>query len=108
MAKNAANAGASSSSSEKEAKKAAKVAKRAAGKERRSQIWQVFQTQRKQDKKLLPYMIGAVVGVAAIITLAELAVCYVSNRQQHFDARRRSRREGWQRSAFERAAQDEI
>ena len=26
--------------------------------------------QRKQDKKLLPYMIGAVVGTAAVLTLA--------------------------------------
>jgi len=70
MAKNAANAGASSKTATKEAKKAAKAAKRLAGKERRSQIWQAFQTQRKQDKLLLPYMIGALVGVAAVLTLA--------------------------------------
>jgi hypothetical protein len=41
-----------------------------AAKERRSQIWQAFQMQRKQDKRLLPYMIGALVGVAALLTLA--------------------------------------
>jgi len=70
MAKNAASAGASSKTAEKEAKKAAKKAKRVAAKERRSQIWQAFQMQRKQDKKLLPLMIGALVGTAAIITLA--------------------------------------
>jgi len=70
MAKNAANAGASSKTAEKEAKKAARAAKKIAGKERRSQIWQAFQMQRKQDKRLLPYMIGALLGTAAIITLA--------------------------------------
>lgn len=70
MAKNAASAGASSKTAEKEAKKAAKAAKRLESKERRSQIWQAFQTQRKQDKWLLPLMIGALVGTAAIVTLA--------------------------------------
>jgi hypothetical protein len=70
MAKNAANAGASSKTAEKEAKKAAKVAKRAESKERRSQIWQAFQMQRKQDKRLLPYMIGAVVGTTLVLVLA--------------------------------------
>jgi len=64
MAKNAAGADAPS----KEEKKAAKVAARAAKKERRGQIWQAFQMQRKQDKRLLPYMIGALVGTAAVIT----------------------------------------
>lgn len=42
----------------KEEKKAARVAKRAASKERRKQLWQAFQMQRKEDKKLLPIMIG--------------------------------------------------
>lgn len=68
MAKNAASAGASSKAAEKEAKKAAKAAKKIAAKERRSQIWQAFQMQRKQDKKLLPLMIGALLGVAAVVT----------------------------------------
>ena len=66
MAKNAAGADAPS----KEEKKAAKVAARAAKKERRGQIWQAFQMQRKQDKRLLPYMIGALVGTTLIVTLA--------------------------------------
>ena len=70
MAKNAASAGASSKTAEKEAKKAARVAKRLESKERRSQIWQAFQMQRKQDKWLLPLMIGALVGTAAVVTLA--------------------------------------
>ncbi len=70
MAKNAASAGASSKTADKDAKKAAKAAKRVAAKERRGQIWQAFQTQRKQDKKLLPLMIGALVGIAAVVTLS--------------------------------------
>jgi hypothetical protein len=68
MAKNAAGSGSSAKPS-KEEKKAAKAEKRVAAKERRSQLWQAFQMQRKQDKKLLPYMIGAVVGTAAVVTL---------------------------------------
>ncbi len=70
MAKNAASAGASSKNADKEEKKAAKAAKRVAAKERRSPIWQAFQMQRKQDKKLLPMMIGTLVGTAAVVTLA--------------------------------------
>ena len=64
MAKNAAGAGAQS----KEEKKAAKAAARVEKKERRGQIWQAFKMQRKQDKRLLPYMILALVGTAAVIT----------------------------------------
>ena len=52
----------------KEEKAAAKSAKRAAGKERRSQLWQAFQMQRREDKMLLPIMIGTVVVVAAVCT----------------------------------------
>ena len=53
----------------KEEKKAAKVASRAGKKERRGQIWQAFQMQRKEDKRLLPYMILCLVGAAAVFTL---------------------------------------
>ena len=53
----------------KEEKKAAKVASRAGKKERRSQIWQAFQMQRKEDKRLLPYMIACLVGSAIVFTL---------------------------------------
>jgi hypothetical protein len=45
----------------KAAKAEAKVARKAASKQRRSQLWQAFQIQRKEDKRLLPYMIGAFV-----------------------------------------------
>jgi len=62
MAKAAAGSSKATSSSKpkltKEEKKAAKVAKKAASKERRHQLWQAFQMQRKEDKKLLPLMIG--------------------------------------------------
>ncbi len=44
---------------DKMAKKAAGREKRAASKLRRQQIWQAFQTQRRQDKLLLPLMIGS-------------------------------------------------
>jgi hypothetical protein len=56
----------------KEAKAAAKAARRQASKERRSQLWQAFQMQRKEDKLLLPLMIGAVVGVAVVLFLVGL------------------------------------
>ncbi len=52
----------------KQEKKAAKVASRAAKKDRRRQIWQAFQTQRKEDKRLLPYMILCLLGTAGLIT----------------------------------------
>jgi hypothetical protein len=46
----------------------AKAAAKAAGKQRRAQLWQAFNMQRKEDKRLLPYMIGAFVLVAGIST----------------------------------------
>ena len=42
----------------KAAKAEAKAARKAASKQRRAQLWQAFQMQRKEDKRLLPYMIG--------------------------------------------------
>ncbi len=48
----------------KAAKAEAKAARKTASKQRRSQLWQAFQIQRKEDKRLLPYMIGAFVLVA--------------------------------------------
>lgn len=59
----------SSPSLSKEEKKAAKVASRAGKKERRGQIWKAFQMQRKEDKRLLPYMILCLVGSAAVFSL---------------------------------------
>lgn len=56
----------------KEEKKAAKQAARASRRERIRQIWQAFQMQRKEDKALLPLMIGAVVGTAVVLFLVGL------------------------------------
>ncbi|NNH72377.1 DUF4191 domain-containing protein [Nocardia uniformis] len=53
----------------KEAKAAAKAARKQASKERRRQLWQAFQMQRKEDKLLLPIMIGALVGVTALFVV---------------------------------------
>jgi len=49
----------------KAAKAEAKAARKTASKQRRSQLWQAFQMQRKEDKRLLPYMIGAFVLIVA-------------------------------------------
>lgn len=57
---------------DKETQKRLKAEKRAASKQRRAQIWQAFQMQRKQDKLLLPLMIGSVVGVAVVAFLIGL------------------------------------
>ncbi len=57
---------------DKEAQKAARQEKRAASKQRRKQIWQAFQQQRREDKLLLPLMIGSLVGAALIAFLAGL------------------------------------
>ena len=61
----------------KAAKAEAKAARKAASKERRSQLWQAFNLQRKQDKRLLPYMIGAFV----LIVGASVAVGPVGRRR---------------------------
>jgi len=49
----------------KAAKAEAKAARKTASRQRRSQLWQAFQIQRKEDKRLVPYMIGAFVLIAA-------------------------------------------
>jgi hypothetical protein len=54
----------------KAAKAEAKGTRKAASKQRRSQLWQAFQMQRKEDKRLLPYMIGAFVLIAAAAVVA--------------------------------------
>ena len=57
----------------KAAKAEAKATRKAESKQRRSQLWQAFQIQRKEDKRLLPYMIGAfVLIVGASVTAAVL------------------------------------
>ncbi len=53
----------------KEDKAAAKAARRQASKERRQQLWQTFQMVRKEDKLLLPLMIGALVGITVVLFL---------------------------------------
>lgn len=45
----------------KAARAQAAAARKAAAKERRGQLWQAFNMQRKEDKRLLPYMVGAFV-----------------------------------------------
>jgi Domain of unknown function (DUF4191) len=59
-----------STAENKAARAAAQAARKAAAKERRGQLWQAFNLQRKQDKRLLPYMIGAfvlIVGVSVTV-----------------------------------------
>ena len=58
----------------KDEKKAAKQSARTARKERFSQLWQAFQMQRREDKALLPLIIGAVVGTAAVAFGAGLLI----------------------------------
>ncbi|KSZ57509.1 membrane protein [Rhodococcus pyridinivorans KG-16] len=60
------------SKTDKEAKAAAKAARKQASKERRTQLWQAFQIQRKEDKALLPWMIGALVGSIVVFFLVGL------------------------------------
>ncbi|OZM69931.1 hypothetical protein CFN78_27955 [Amycolatopsis antarctica] len=52
---------------DKEAAKQAKKAKRAASKARRGQIFEAFKMQRKEDKALIPWMLGAVLVVTAVV-----------------------------------------
>lgn len=50
----------------KAARAQAQAARKAAAKERRAQLWQAFNIQRQEDKRLLPYMIGAFVLIVGI------------------------------------------
>ena len=50
----------------KAAKAEAKATRKTQSKQRRTQLWQAFQMQRKEDKRLLPYMIGAFALVLAL------------------------------------------
>ncbi|AZA13994.1 DUF4191 domain-containing protein [Corynebacterium choanae] len=60
---------ASDKKAEKAAEKEAKRAKREATKQRWKQVWAAFQMQRKQDSKLLPLMLLALVGVTLLFWL---------------------------------------
>lgn len=55
-----------STAEDKAAKAEAAAARKAASKQRRDQLWQAFNMQRKQDKRLLPYMIAAFVLILGI------------------------------------------
>jgi hypothetical protein len=58
----------------KQAKAEAKATRKAASKERRGQLWQAFQMQRKEDKRLLPYMVGAFLLIVALSVAAAVAI----------------------------------
>ena len=54
----------------KAARAQAQAARKAAARQRRAQLWQAFNIQRQEDKRLLPYMIGAfvlIVGVSVAV-----------------------------------------
>jgi len=52
---------------DKEAAKQAKKEKRAAGKARRGQIFEAFKMQRKEDKALIPWMLGSLLVIAGVV-----------------------------------------
>ena len=55
---------------DKEAKQAARRARRAASRARYKQIWQAFQMQRREDKALVPIMVGVLLlSVAAVFAI---------------------------------------
>ncbi|MBV8350354.1 MAG: DUF4191 domain-containing protein [Mycolicibacterium sp.] len=58
----------------KAAKAEAKAARKTAAKQRRSQLWQAFQMQRREDRWLLPLMIGAFVLIVAAAVVAGLFI----------------------------------
>lgn len=57
---------------EKAEKKAARKQKRAQRGQTWKQLWQAFNLQRKQDKRLIPYMVLAIVGMGALFFLIGL------------------------------------
>jgi Domain of unknown function (DUF4191) len=52
---------------DKEAKQAARRARRAASRARYKQIWQAFQMQRREDKALVPIMVGVLLLSVAVV-----------------------------------------
>jgi Domain of unknown function (DUF4191) len=58
----------------KAAKAEAKAARKAASKQRRTQLWQAFQMQRREDKRLVPYMVGAFVLVVGLAVAGGVAI----------------------------------
>ena len=59
-----------SAAQNKAARAQAQAARKAAARERRRQLWQAFTIQRQEDKRLLPYMIGAFVLIVAVSVAA--------------------------------------
>ncbi|MGH3637125.1 DUF4191 domain-containing protein [Mycobacterium sp.] len=57
----------------KAARAEARAGRKAAARQRRSQLWQAFTIQRKEDKRLLPYMIGAFVLIVGLSVAAGLS-----------------------------------
>jgi len=57
---------------DKEAAKQAKLERRAASKARRGQMWEAFKMQRREDKALIPWMLGAFLVVAAVFVVVGL------------------------------------
>jgi hypothetical protein len=55
-----------SAAENKAARAQAAAARKAAARERRGHLWQAFNVQRQEDKRLLPYMIGAFVLIVGI------------------------------------------
>lgn len=53
----------------KEEKKAARAQKRAASRQRYKQIWQAFQMQRREDKTLVPIMVGILLAAVVVFSL---------------------------------------
>jgi len=58
----------------KDEKKALKAAQKSEKKERRKQIWEAFKLQRKNDKWLIPWMLLALLGTAAVLVAVGLLV----------------------------------
>lgn len=58
----------------KAAKAEAKAARKAAARQRRSQLWQAFQMQRREDRWLLPLMIGAFAVIVAAAAVAGVLI----------------------------------
>ncbi|MBS4730226.1 DUF4191 domain-containing protein [Mycobacterium sp. SM1] len=57
----------------KAARAEARAARKAAARERRAQVWQMFLMQRREDKWLLPLMIGAFVLIVGVSVMAAVA-----------------------------------
>lgn len=58
----------------KEVKQEARRAKRAASKARRRQIWEAFKTQRREDKALIPWMVG--VFLASVVVVVGIGLIF--------------------------------